>query len=174
MVLKNFSFISHEYIDYVLNKKNYLYALILIDSYLDHYAAWCYRTYYRANKSKLKKYFQLKFLHGGKRNWSNLIKNLPPAIFETKYSKKYRYKSLFDDIQKFRHKRNTLVHNVMGLQKLFSKHITVVDSLDFDKRYKKDRECFKKLKPLILEGIKIVNRIAHLQEDMKFQFPLST
>ena len=68
----------------------------------------------------------------------------------------------------------------MGLQKIFSRQdITVRDWHDFDKRYKKDTIYFKKLKPLILEGYNVVDRLSHLFEDIKFYkirifYPLST
>lgn len=168
MGFENYSPQSHDFINYVLNKRKYLHALILVDSYLDHYAAWCYRTYYRSNKSKLKEYFKQGFKIKGK--WWNLISKLPnslPVIYEQESSRKYRYNTLVQDIKKFRDKRNIVVHEVMGLHKLFSKQITVRDWHDFNKRYKKDVAYLKKLKPLILEGADIVNRLSQLLEDIK-------
>ena len=67
----NFSFIGHDYIKYLLEKKQFLYTLIVVDSYIDLYIAWIYRLYcYKNDKKKLKEFFNRKFKT--KKGWGNI------------------------------------------------------------------------------------------------------
>jgi len=165
----DFCFDEYEYINFLVEKSDYIYALVLADAYIDLKLAQCFVVYLdnldynNKNKKNIINFKKMDYIKR-KRKINKFVKEIleKDTILDDPWFKKYKLDKILKDIKKFKIRRNDIVHDVSGLNKIGKTEYSNRSRWIFEKRYVHDKNNMIKLKPLIKRSLKIIDRLERL------------